>query len=62
MWTVGSSQMGASRYEEAMLSGDVEESYEYTDDCDAAEVLRVGGESEGVRETALLVLLTDDDA
>ena len=45
-----------------MLSGDVDELYEYMDDCDAADVLRVGGESEGVRETALLVLEMDDEA
>lgn len=62
MWTIGSSLIGASRYEDAMLSGDVDELYEYRDDCDAADVLRVGGESDGVREAALLTLEMEEDA
>lgn len=41
-----------SVYEDATLAGDDDEPYESVDKIDAVDWLRVGGDSEGVREGA----------
>lgn len=58
MCTAGSAQT-ESVYEEAMLAGDDCEPYESAEKMDADDWLRLGGDSDGVRDGAREELLDD---
>jgi len=51
IWTGTSSQIG-SMYDELTLAGDAVDTYESTEEYDAEDLLRVGGDRDGVREGA----------